>query len=188
MPNPVSPERRQLLRHAAGVSAAPVLLGLTACQGGHPADRALAWHTLSQAEVELERLAAAVARDSSATWSWAQTLVHAAQSIEYSMTGFPQPRSALFQATLGAAAFAVFRWRGRMTHDRTEPIPGAPALVADLDAAQALARLKSAMSAFQRWQGPLKPHFAYGALDHADYTRAHAMHLADHLSQFDARA
>ena len=38
---------------------------------------------------------------------------------------------------------------------------------------------------FAAHTGPLQPHFAYGALDKAQYEQAHAMHLANHLSAFD---
>lgn len=60
-----------------------------------------------------------------ARWSWSQTLEHCAQSIEYSLQGYPQLYSPLFQHTAGAAAFAVFRARGYMQHDINEPIPSA---------------------------------------------------------------
>ena len=53
---------------------------------------------------------------------------HLAQSIDMSLDGFPEPKSALFQNTVGAAAFAVFKWRGKLNHGLTDPIPGAPAL------------------------------------------------------------
>ena len=32
------------------------------------------------------------------------------------------------------------------------------------------------------------PHFAYGALDKTAYEQAHAMHIANHLSHFIAKA
>ncbi|WP_430962540.1 DUF1569 domain-containing protein [Rhodoferax potami] len=35
--------------------------------------------------------------DSNAVWSLSKTLKHCAQSIEFSMTGFPEPTSAMFQ-------------------------------------------------------------------------------------------
>ena len=181
---PVDRQRRRVLRHTlAGVgSTALVASGLAACTGSGPEPLRLA--TLAEAEQELERLSAAKGLTSSATWNWAQTLTHCAQSIEYAMSGYPQARSALFQRTLGAAAFGVFSWRGRMSHDLAEPIPGAPALPSPGDAAAALARVRAAITAFRAWKGPLQPHFAYGALDHAAYERAHAMHLAEHLGQF----
>ena len=121
-------------------------------------------------------------------WSWSQTLEHCAQSIEFSLQGFPAPKSALFQNTLGAAAFNVFALRGRMSHNLAEPIPGAPALDASTpDASAALARLRKAVQDFAAHAGPLQPHFAYGALSRAQYEQAHAMHLANHLSAFDVR-
>jgi Protein of unknown function (DUF1569) len=186
-PDPIRIDVRRR-RVAAGIVALPTaaaLAGLSACQGATATDRALSFTSLAAAEVELARLSAAATLRSAAVWTWAQTLAHCAQSIEYSMLGFPESKSALFQNTVGAAALGVFGWRGRMSHDRTEPIPGAPALDSALAPAAALARLQSAVAAFRQWSGPLRPHFAYGALDQPAYERAHAMHLADHLSQFD---
>lgn len=162
-------------------------LGLAAgCSGDDGAPhRGLRFASLAEAGVELTRLAQAPALDSKAAWNWAQTLNHCAQSIEFSMQGYPQAKSRFFQLTAGAAAFQVFAWRGRMTHDLTEPIPGAPALDAQAGADTALARLQQAVAAFRAWSGPLQPHFAYGELSHAEYEQAHAMHLADHFSLFD---
>lgn len=117
-------------------------------------------------------------------WSLPQVLVHLAQSIEFSMTGFPEPKSALFQSTLGAAAFAFFDARGRMSHSLTEPIPGAPALDPATALPAAKARLTEALRRFEAHGGPLRPHFAYGALDKPAYTRAHLMHLANHWTEF----
>ena len=119
--------------------------------------------------------------------SWAQTLVHCAQSIEYSMSGFPEPKSKLFQHTLGSAAIGVFSWRGRMTHALAEPIPGAPALDVKSDPAQSVERLRASMLEFANWTEPLRPHFAYGELTKPEYELAHAMHLANHLSAFRVR-
>jgi hypothetical protein len=151
-------------------------------------DRQLQFASLDDALKELKRLALAPALASQAVWSWAQTLAHCAQSIEYSMTGFPQPKSRLFQSTVGAAALSVFAWRGRMSHDLAEPIPGAPALEPSSDAAAALTRVVAAIQAFQNWTGPLQPHFAYGDLRKPEYEVAHALHLANHLSAFSPQA
>ena len=125
---------------------------------------------------------------STGVWSLAQVLNHAAQSVEYSMSGFPQPKGALFQATLGKAAFAVFSTRGRMSHSLSEPISGAPALVAGDPLPAAAARLVKSLRDFDAYAGPLKPHFAYGDLDKAQYTCAHLMHLADHWAEFKETA
>lgn len=171
--------RRRLL----GASASLALVAATGCSAA--ADRDLRLSTLEEALRELDRLAAASTLDSSAVWTWPQTLVHCAQSIEYSLHGFPELKPAVFRGTVGPAAFAVFEWRGRMSHNRTEPIPGAPSLAPEADAAGAAARLRQAIADFRAAPGPLQPHFAYGALDKPDYERAHALHLADHFSAFD---
>ncbi len=120
-------------------------------------------------------------------WNLSQVLQHLAQSIEFSMQGFPALKGAWFRSTIGSAAFALFNGRGQMSHSLDEPIPGAPAL----DAAQALKvsvqRLLDAMEAFAQFDGTLRPHFAYGELTKLQYERAHLMHLANHWSQFHAK-
>ena len=116
-------------------------------------------------------------------WPMVSVLEHMAQSVEMSLDGFPQPKSAFFQNTAGAAAFAFFKWRGQMSHSLSEPIPGAAALHRDGDWRPASARLRAAIERFARHQGPLKPHFAYGALDKADFSRAHAFHIANHQDE-----
>lgn len=183
MHHPAHPARRRIVLASAATGG----LALAGCgRSGGADDRQLRFASLEQAVDELQQLAGAPQRIASTGWSWGRTLVHCAQSIEYSLTGFPQPRSALFQATAGRLAFAVFDHRGRMTHDLTEPIPGAPAIPADMPEGLALARLRDAIDAFRSHRGALQPHFAYGVLDRAAYARAHAMHLAEHLSQFRA--
>ena len=185
-----SASRRSFLRRGVLVAGAGVAAG-----GGYLAYRAgggrqLVFAALDAAMQEVERLSAAGVRalEPATAWNWSQTLVHCAQSIEYSLSGFPAPRSALFQNTLGAAAFHVFSARGRMSHNLAEPIPGAPALDAALpDASVALVRLRQAVQGFAIHAGPLHPHFAYGPLSKAQYEQAHAMHLADHLSAFELR-
>jgi hypothetical protein len=184
--------RRTFLKGGTGLAA----LGVAAAAGvgyllHRPGnDRQLVFGTLGEAIREVERLAgASVSALAPATaWNWSQTLEHCAQSIEFSLRGFPAPKSALFQNTLGAAAFEVFALRGRMSHNLAEPIPGAPALDASTpDAVVALVRLQKAVQDFATHAGPLQPHFAYGALSKAQYEQAHAMHLANHLSAFDVR-
>ena len=181
-------DRRVFLVRSA--SFAPMLLiGATtvACQGTPANHRELMFTSLNAAMDELGRLTQPQALAPTAPFTWAQTLVHCAQSIEYSMTGFPQPKSVLFQNTVGAAAFMVFSMRGRMSHDLADPIPGAPSLNANTEVAQALARLHQSVAAFQQWKEPLKPHFAYGELSKAEFDQAHAMHLAQHFSGFGQR-
>jgi hypothetical protein len=185
MKHPASGGRRKLVIVAAG-GAAAAAAGFSACQGEAAGDRALHFASLAAAREELDRLALAPTSSSGTAWSWAQTLTHCAQSIEYSMSGFPQMKPELFQRTVGSAAISVFSWRGRMTHDLAEPIPGAPRLDAQAPPGPALERLRAAIQAFLQWPGPLRPHFAYGELARPQYELAHAMHLANHLSAYRA--
>ena len=135
----------------------------------------------------LDRLERAAQVQSSNAWPLSATLEHLAQSIDMSLDGFPSPKSALFQATLGAAAFTVFRLRGRMSHGLTEPIPGAPALPQTADWKPGVGRLRTAAQRFQRHTGALQAHFAYGALTHADYALAHTLHIANHQDDIAVR-
>jgi Protein of unknown function (DUF1569) len=178
--------RRSIVVSTIGLSSAAATGCLAGCDSRSGIDRQLSFSSLDAALGELTQLEAAKKLDSSSTWNWAQTLDHCSQSIEYSMSGFPQPKPAIFQRTVGSAAFGYFAWRGHMTHDLAEPIPGAPSLSPDSAPEVALARLRASIAGFQQWPKTLKPHFAYGELDKKRYELAHAMHLASHLSQFRA--
>ncbi|MBI2751197.1 MAG: DUF1569 domain-containing protein [Burkholderiales bacterium] len=131
----------------------------------------------------LDRLERATQVRSTTEWKMQAVLEHLAQSIEMSLDGFPQPKPAWFQATVGSAAFAFFGLRGRMSHGLTEPIPGAPVLTQVDDWKPGALRLRAAVGRFQAYTGPLKPHFAYGALSHPDFARAHVFHVANHQDE-----
>jgi len=131
----------------------------------------------------LDRLEKAGSVKATGAWPMAAVLDHLAQSIEMSIDGFPQSKGAVFQATAGNAAFAFFKWRGRMSHGLAEPIPGAPALAAGADWKPGAARLRQAITRFNGYNGPLKPHFAYGSLGKADFALAHAFHIANHQDE-----
>lgn len=123
--------------------------------------------------------------DSSGEWGVARTLDHLAQSIEFSMLGYPEMKSKTFQNTLGQLAFSVFQARGRMTHGLNEIIPGEVVTTATPNSANARARLIQALEQFDTFNGTLKPHFAYGQLDKAQYTAAHVMHINNHWLEFE---
>ena len=114
-------------------------------------------------------------------WSLAQVLVHCAQSVELSVSGYPSPRGWVVRRLIGPRFMARFLRQGFMTHDRAAPIPGAPAL-GEPTLAEGIARLRSAITRFDAHEGPLAPHFAYGEVDKPSYEGLHAMHVADHLA------
>ena len=130
----------------------------------------------------LDNVAASPGVRSTEGWPLAQVLEHLAQSVAFSVDGFPQPKSELFQRTVGTAAFGVFKWRGAMSHGLTEPIPGAPTLKL-LTVAEGVQTLKAALLRFDSHTGALKPHFAYGALSKPDYALAHALHVQNHAER-----
>lgn len=137
--------------------------------------------SLTEAMALLQRLQG-MALESRAGWSVAEVFNHCAQSVEFSLDGYPQLKPAWFRHSIGPAALALFQARGGMRHALDEPIPGAPSLDAPLSAEAALARLQQAFARFSAHGGALAPHFAYGELTHAEYAQAHALHLYEHLS------
>lgn len=146
---------------------------------GHPEVKT--FPTIASAVQAIESVAGGHFNDG--RWNLSQLLQHAAQSVEYSIDGYPERMSGLFRATVGAAAFFVFDARGTMAHRLDEPIPGAPPLLAEAPLAASIRRAVDALRRFEAHSGALAPHFAYGALDKAQYTRAHLMHLANHWSE-----
>ncbi len=120
---------------------------------------------------------------SSGKWSPAHVFNHNAQSIDYSLAGFPESKSALFQSLLGKPAFAVFAAKRAMHHGLAEPIPGAYEIADNGNLDAAIDKFLASIAAFKAFDGALKPHFAYGALSKADYALAHAMHFYNHMSE-----
>ena len=116
-------------------------------------------------------------------WNAYQIFTHCAQSVEYSMSGFPEHKSKLFKNTVGQLAFSIFSSKGKMTHDLSEPIPGAPAIASEKDIKVALARLEKSLLVFKQYEGELSAHFAYGDLSKEEYEKAHVMHLYNHLQE-----
>ena len=141
-----------------------------------------AFDSVASALRTLDQLGAQPPR-SRGRWDVPHVLHHIAQSIEYSMQGYPALKPAWFRASVGAYAFSLFSAGGQMTHNLAEPIPGAPDIAQGQPLAPAARHAIAALQAFARHSGPLAPHFAYGTLDKATYTRAHLMHLADHWNE-----
>jgi len=114
-------------------------------------------------------------------WSPYKVFVHLAQSIQYSMSGYPELKSEVFQHTAGSTAFYAFSVAGAMRHNLTEPIPGAPAIADEGNVNQAIDLVITALQQFQAYRGQLQPHFAYGLLSKTEFAHAHVMHIENHL-------
>ena len=176
----MNPERRRTLRRIGGVVGVGAFAAPLVVSAVHPAALASErFGSLPSALKALEQLRNDAPRMIGA-WDLPHVLHHAAQSVEYSMHGFPEPKPVWFRATLGSYAFALFNARGQMTHNLAEPIPGAPGIAQGQPLGAAIDHAIAALQAFDRHSGALAPHFAYGALDKPAYTRAHLMHLANH--------
>ena len=143
-------------------------------------DRAHEELTITSALAKLEVLSNKPLSNSG-EWNPYQIFMHCAQSVEYSLTGFPEHKSALFKNTAGQLAFSVFSARGEMSHGLSEPIAGAPLFTAEQDVDSAINRLKQSLMDFESYQGDLAPHFVYGELSRQDYEIAHVIHLNNHL-------
>lgn len=113
-------------------------------------------------------------------WSVGHKLAHMAQSIEYSISGYPVHKSELFKSTVGRAAFNAFSSKGYMKHNVEENIPGAPS-VSDFTPEAGMSRLITSLEDFNSHNGELAEHFAYGALNKDEYALAHVLHIKDHF-------
>lgn len=116
-------------------------------------------------------------------WSPYRVFTHLAQSIDFSMAGYPSMKPDWFTHSVGPVAFFAFETAGAMHHGLAEPIPGAAPIAADGDSPQALSDLIASLERFMAHRGRLHPHFAYGALDHRQYAHAHVLHVRDHLRE-----
>lgn len=117
-------------------------------------------------------------------WSVYRTFDHLAQSIDFSMNGYPTQKSALFQNTAGKLAFKVFKARGSMLHGLDEEIPGEVITDEAGDNLIALQKLKQSLLTFKQYDAEMKPHFAYGHLSKDEFALAHILHINNHLEEF----
>jgi len=140
--------------------------------------------TIDFALSKLEKLIAQSPK-TTGDWNLYQVFTHLAQSVEYSMTGYPEHKSELFKSTAGKTAFSLFSAKGKMTHALNEVIPSAPALTTSDNINDAYDRFKISLVDFKDFQGDLKPHFAYGQLSKQQYEMAHVMHFNNHLKEIE---
>jgi hypothetical protein len=117
----------------------------------------------------------------SAVWNLSQTVQHCAQTIGYSVTGYPKLKPLPYRATVGALAKRVFLRRGAMRHPLGAEIAGAPPLDPALPVTEAVAGLTDAVGRFSSHRTAHAPHPAYGRCTHEEYAALHAMHVAEHL-------
>ncbi|MCE9599651.1 MAG: DUF1569 domain-containing protein [Spirochaetia bacterium] len=145
--------------------------------------QSLRFSNLDEASKALDRLETSQT-DTHGPWNVPQILVHLAQSIEYSLTGYPENKSVIIRKTIGRLVLSRFLSQGYMTHNLSAPIPGAPPLDPNVSVQDGIKRLRKAIVDFRAFQDELKIHFVYDKVTHDEYERVHAMHIANHLSAF----
>jgi len=185
---PVVCRRRALVALAQPLAiawAGPALVGCSS----DPVQETALFETLNDVRQVLAQVQAQPqAWHAVGAWNLAQVLTHAAQSIDYSIDGYPQLKPRAFRSTIGPLAFSIFKARGRMSHGLSEPIPGAPALPPNAALEAAAQRLLAAVARFEAHPGPFAPHFAYGELSREDYAQAHLLHLSNHWTEVRSAA
>ena len=91
--------------------------------------------------------------------------------------------SEIFRAIVGPLAKHVFLWRGKMSHNTLDPIPGDEGMPHSTDENAAFERLFRSISNFKTWNRAVAEHFAYGKLSRDEAEKLQAFHIADHLSK-----
>jgi hypothetical protein len=136
------------------------------------------------AEVEAALAALSSGASVSGGWSLARALHHCAFSVESSIGGFPKLKPVLVRRLVGPLVLSRFIQAGQMRHGLSAPLDGEPPPPDDA-VAHAVERLRAAIAAFRAAE-QLHEHPVYGRVSKPDFERAHAMHVADHLTPRDA--
>lgn len=172
--------RKSFLKLTAGVAvASTVAPTLTGCAAS---GRALTFSTIDEVLNELDLMEEnldTLVMDQ--PYTLYKALTHMAQSMEYSMTGYPKLDSPLAQS-IKKIGFNIFKSQGYMSHDLGAPVPDAPEIPDEGPIEDAFLRLRNACSDFQNYTGALHPHFSYGTLSYEDWELAHSFHCANHFS------
>lgn len=141
-----------------------------------------AFQSLREVSSFLKSLPSQASITSTGDWQPIQIFKHIRQSLIYSMQGFPQMKSELFQSTLGSLAYHLFSAKGAMTHSLSEPIPGAENLSAEGSVQQEIRLLIEDIEKFLSLN-KLYPHFAFGNLTPEQYQLAQLFHINDHFTE-----
>lgn len=180
--------RKEFLNKTGGAVVAVVLSGaaissIDGCSKGDTMKRDLKLVKLDDALGELAKIEkAGPGIKISGTWSLGKILVHCAQSIEYSITGYPDNKPAFIRKTIGKIILNKFMGQGYMSHGTNEPVAGAPEISNTVSDKEGFARLRKAIADFQNFKGETKIHLMFDAMSKEEYDKYHSMHIANHLS------
>ncbi len=144
----------------------------------------LRFRSLEEAEDELTNLQNTFPNiDTAGQWALPVMLDHCAESLEFTLTGYPEMKPEWFRMIVGPVAKHVFLWQGKMSHNTLDPIPGDEGMPHSKTEKEAFDRLFQSIARFKTWNREVAEHFAYGKLDRAEAEKLQAFHIADHLSK-----
>jgi hypothetical protein len=180
--------RKVFINFSTSVILSFSMLNLENCkeEDSNAMKRNLIFNSLTDVLSFIEKISKMENPKISGEWDINQVLHHCAQSIEYSITGYPKNKNILIQKTIGKIVLHKFLSQGYMSHNLTDPIPGAEVLPSPSnDFNLGIKRLMSAIETFRIQSSNLAPHFVYGEVSKTDYEKVHAMHVANHFSAID---
>lgn len=183
---PIS-NRKEFLKKFANKSlvlimGVPITAHLLDCSGRFDAVQDIKLTNSKAVLTELTKILTTSSISQNGNWSVAKTFLHCAQSIEYSMTGYPEMKSAIFRSTVGRLALYKFTSDGAMSHNLNDPIDGAPVIKDSIHYKDAIEVLMKKIKEFDAFTGKPKPHFAYGEVTKKQYEILHSIHVANHLT------
>ena len=158
-----------------------------------PADTPDAGTVLTTLVAFVDALEARVRQDGSGaallsprgSYTFSETVQHAAQSIGYSMTGYPRLAPESLRATVGRAVKHLFLNRGAMRHNLSAPVSGAPELDKSMPDLDAIMLLRTTVDRLAAFNDALHPHPTYGRCTKEQVANLQTMHLIEHLPGVD---
>lgn len=143
-------------------------------------------HTLQRARAQVDALKAKDPTTLSARRGppLGQALVHVAQTLDYTRTGFPKALPRPVQVVIGKPGLALSKAAGRLViHTLRQRVPGAPKIARDTPVADGIAEVDRALgelTAHLAAGKPIHPHPMFGELSASDAAWVQAAHIDAH--------
>lgn len=116
-------------------------------------------------------------------WGIYEICMHCAQTISYSMTGYPKMKPAIVRLTIGKAVVSKYLKQGYMKHNLQSHVSGGEKIDPNGEPAAGIDHLLSEIEKLENYTGTLKPHSVFGEMTREDYMKYFAMHISDHFSE-----
>lgn len=139
--------------------------------------RELRFKNFEQVRAELDRLGTGLV-ETTGNWSYFQIIDHMAKAVEISLTGVQREMPFWKKRILGPFLYRLFAFRGYMPAG----IKGRSPDRVEGNEAEAVARLRRALDAFEAYEGPFSDHHVLGPFTKKQWRIFHSMHFANHAS------